>query len=146
MTLKSSDPLVDLFAGICAGIVMLGGLATALTAISAIIVRVYNKLAAPHKERWTQSEEEDKKLHERIDKLEEREELCMGYFKNDLAAINSLRRENNQIINYISNLSDGVFLIIQHSVTNDHVDDMEKWMRDYIKNAVDIKEPEEIEN
>ena len=47
--------------------------------------------------------------------------------------INLLKRELTRQAESTAMLTEGVYLIIQHLVTNDHIQDMETWMREHAK-------------
>lgn len=116
-------------------------LAVFISSITAAIfglVKAYNHFMRPVHDAKRASEEGDAELHERIDSLETESKQCAKKFANDDEAIKSLRREQNRQADTLSMLVDGVFLIIQHDVTNDHVPDMEEWMRNYAKNSVKL--------
>lgn len=112
-----------------------------LTASIFGLIKVYNHFMQPHYDAKQASEEGDKKLHGRIDKLEAESKQCAKKFANDDEAIKSLRREQNRQAETLAMLTEGVFLVIQHLVTEDHVEDMQEWMREYTKQNVksDIK-------
>lgn len=115
------------------------GFAALIGSITAAIfglVKLYNHFMKPHYEAKQASEEGDRKLHERIDSLESESKQCAKKFANDDESIKGLRREQNRQADNISMLTEGVFLIIQHLVTEDHVEDMQEWMRDYTKQTV----------
>lgn len=114
------------------------GFAALIGSITAAIfglVKLYNHFMKPHYEAKQASEEGDRKLHERIDSLESESKQCAKKFANDDESIKELRRDHNRQAEILSMLAEGVFLIIQHDVTNDHVPDMEEWMRDYARNS-----------
>lgn len=122
-------------------LVYFAGIIIAAGAIIKAIIKAYHVWIDPVHETRKQSEEADKELHDRIDTLETRRAECDEKFANDFEQLNSLRREQNRQAEAISMLTEGTFLIIQHLVTDDHVEDMQEWMRDYTKQTVksDIK-------
>lgn len=117
-------------------VVWLGGVITAICLIVGIIVKAVAMIRKPAQEAAKKSEEGDAALHERIDHLEENEKECSKKFANDFQELKGIRRDLNTQAESIAMLTDGVFLVIQHLVTDDHVDDMEEWMRNHAKNAI----------
>lgn len=114
-------------------------LAVFISSITAAIfglVKAYNHFMRPVHDAKRASEEGDAELHERIDSLERESKQCAKKFANDDESIKGLRREQNRQADSLAMLTEGVFLVIQHLVTDDHVEDMQEWMRDYTKQSV----------
>lgn len=68
-----------------------------------------------------------------MDGLECKHEEYDEKLANDFASINLLKREYSRQAESTAMLTEGVYLIIQHLVTNDHIQDMETWMREHAK-------------
>lgn len=117
-------------------VIWLGGLCTAVGAIVALLAKGIAMWRKPTQDAVKKSEEGDAALHARIDHLEENEKECSKKFANDFQELKGIRRDLNTQAESIAMLTDGMFLVIQHLVTDDHVDDMEEWMRNHAKNAI----------
>lgn len=114
-------------------VIYLAAIIGALFAICAAVAKGYRAWMRPTKEAMEKSEEGDRALHKRVDEHEGRLGGHDKLFANDLASIKLLTRETNRQSEALANLTEGVYLIIQHLVTNDHIHDMEAWMRDHAK-------------
>lgn len=116
--------------------VWFAGFIVSVIAIVGGCVKAYRHLTSPAHEARKASEEGDKQLHSRIDELESNSKECADRFQNDFLSIKRLRREQERQADVVALLSEGMFLIIQHLVTDDHIDDMQEWMREYTKQTV----------
>lgn len=116
-------------------VVYLGSFFVALTAICAAAYKAYKAFTKPAKDVRELSEQGDKELHERVDGLEEMHTTHEDRLANDYASINLLKRELIRQSESTAMLTEGVYLIIQHLVTDDHVADMESWMREHAKQS-----------
>lgn len=57
-------------------------------------------------------------------------------------AINGLARRQRKLCEVVANNSEGIYLCMQHEVKGNHVELLEKWMRESVKN--NITEDEEL--
>lgn len=114
-------------------VVWLGAIAAGATGICALLYRAYRAMTKPARDAAEKSEEGDRALHERVDGLECKHEEYDEKLANDFASINLLKREFTRQAESTAMLTEGVYLIIQHLVTNDHIQDMETWMREHAK-------------
>lgn len=114
-------------------VVWLGAIAAGATGICALLYKGYRALTRPARDAAEKSEEGDRALHERVDGLECKHEEYDEKLANDFASINLLKREYSRQAESTAMLTEGVYLIIQHLVTNDHIQDMETWMREHAK-------------
>ena len=114
-------------------VVWLGAIAAGATGICALLYKGYRALTRPARDAAEKSEEGDRALHERVDGLECKHEEYDEKLANDFASINLLKREYSRQAESTAMLTEGVYLIIQHLVANDHIQDMETWMREHAK-------------
>ena len=114
-------------------VVWLGAIAAGATGICALLYKGYRALTRPARDAAEKSEEGDRALHERVDGLECKHGEYDEKLANDFASINLLQRELTRQAESTAMLTEGVYLIIQHLVTNDHIQDMETWMREHAK-------------
>lgn len=116
-------------------VIALAAIVTALTVLCAALVKAYKAWQKPAREAAEKSEQGDRELHERVDGLEGKHADYDEKLANDYASINLLKCELTRQAEASAMLTEGVYLIIQHLVTNDHVHDMETWMREHAKMA-----------
>lgn len=116
-------------------VIYLGAIVAAAVGICAAAVRIYKALTKPTRDAMEASEAGDRAIHERVDGLERCHVTYEAMFANDFASINLLKREATRQGESLVTLTEGVYLIIQHLVTNDHLQDMEAWMIRHAKQA-----------
>lgn len=114
---------------------VLAGAAGTATVLCGAAYKLYRAASRPFRDAARRSEEGDRALHERVDGLEGRCGECDERFANDFASIKMLTREVARQAQSNAMLTEGIYLIIQHLVTDDHVQDMEAWMREHAKMA-----------
>lgn len=112
------------------------GVVVSIIAIISGCVRLYRHFMNPAREVKRISEEGDKELHCRIDGFESQKEDCLRRFQKSDDEVEKLKSEQGRQADMLAMLTDGVFLVIQHLVTDDHVEDMQEWMREYTKQTV----------
>lgn len=117
-------------------VVWLGSVITAAIVLIGVIIKAIAMWRKPAQDAVKKSEEGDAAINARIDHLEENEKECSKKFAADFQALKEIRRDLNNQADSIAMLTDGVFLVIQHLVTDDHVDDMEEWMRKHAQRAI----------
>lgn len=106
-------------------VIGLAGIIGSLGVIFAVLMKIWHKVNEPNT-----------KLQDRVEKIEKRLDEHDEYFKNDKSSINMLIRGQNRQDESLGNITEAVFLIIQHEVTGDHVEDMEKWMINQAKGNI----------
>lgn len=124
-------------------VLWLAGMIGGFGVIGAVVYKFIKFITAPAKKATEQSVQGDKELHERVDGIEETLIKVKEYVKSDFESIKEMRRDNNTQVEAIAKLTEGVFLIIQHLVTDDHIADMEKWMRDQATLSVRLTKEED---
>lgn len=139
---------------------LIAGLLVSVIAIIGFLTKTMGGLAAKYRKPFDE-------LHKRVDNLEEHRPKCESrfealegvagleqtvrnhttYLSNDREAIVEIRRDANdrakeigELYNTVSELVEGVHLCMQHEVKGNHVDLLEKWMRDNAASSVKRKE------
>lgn len=121
-------------------VVVLAGIVSALTVICGVIYKGWKKLQEPAERVAQQSAEADQEIHGRVDVIEANLRKIEEFSRADFASIKSIHRDQHRLSQCIAILTDGVFLVVQHLVTDDHIADMEAWMRQYATNAISAEE------
>lgn len=114
-------------------VLYLSSIVVAAVGLCAALYKGYRALTKPTRDAVAKSEEGDRALHERVDGLEGKHAGYEEKLANDFASINMLKRELDRQAQASAMLTEGVYLIIQHLVTDDHIQDMEAWMREHAK-------------
>ena len=127
-------------------VVYLGAIAAALAGICALAATAYKALTKPTRDAVEASEAGDKVLREDIEQLKEKERQHDAMFASDFTDIKLLKREAARQGESLVTLTEGVYLLVQHAVTHDHVLDMEAWMVRHATQAVSPHIGDEMES